>query len=297
MKPTPFFPFIIAVFLVGSVSQAGLAQYRLGDFVMPGTNSKAVVYQTIASTQMEITYSRPNMRGRKIFGNLVPYNKIWRTGADEATKLYFSTPVMMAGAPVDSGRYELFTIPGENLWQVILQKDRGQWGSYKYLPENDVARLAVTPRILDRPIETFTISVDSIGSNGGVLNISWGNRVVPVPITINLEDTVIPNLEKALRESSRPPYFQAAMFYYENNLDMDRASALMALALKRNPGHIGMLYRYALILKQKGDTEEAIEASEKSLKGAQGADPELKAEYVRLNTILLNELKSQKHQP
>ena len=295
MKFKSFFLTAIILILAVLVNQKSSAQNSPEDFIIPRTNSKAVIHQTIASTQIEITYNRPNKRGRKIFGNLVPFDKIWRTGSDEATEVYFSTPISLAGNAIDSGRYELFTIPGKKEWEVILQKNQNQWGSYKYNPENDVVRFSVTPIEISETIETFTISVDNVGSDYGVLNISWENIIVPIEIKINLRNTVIPNLEKALEKDGRRPYFQAAMFYFENNIDINRAAELMSLALERNPGHIGMLYRYALILKQKGDIPGAIAASEKSLKGAQNAGSELKAEYTRLNSSLLSELKSMKN--
>ena len=282
---------LFVIFLTASA----IAQNTSENFIIPKTNSKAVIQQTIASTQIEVTYNRPNKRGRKIFGNLVPYDQIWRTGADAATEIYFSTPVILAGNPLDSGRYELFTIPGKSTWEVILQKSQHQWGSYKYNPENDAVRFSVKSIKRKEIVETFTISLDNIGSDRGMLHISWDQVLVPVDIKIDLKHTVIPDLEKALTGEGRRPYFQAAMFYYENNLDINRAAELMSMALEKNPNHIGMLYRYALILKQKGDIPGAMKASEKSFEQAQSAGEELKAEYTRLNTKLQAELKSLKH--
>ena len=282
---------LFVIFLTASA----IAQNTSENFIIPKTNSKAVIQQTIASTQIEVTYNRPNKRGRKIFGNLVPYDQIWRTGADAATEIYFSTPVILAGNPLDSGRYELFTIPGKSTWEVILQKSQHQWGSYKYNPENDAVRFSVKSIKRKEIVETFTISLDNIGSDRGMLHISWDQVLVPVDIKIDLKHTVIPDLEKALTGEGRRPYFQAAMFYYENNLDINRAAELMSMALEKNPNHIGMLYRYALILKQKGDIPGAMKASDKSFEQAQTAGEELKAEYTRLNTKLQAELKSLKH--
>ncbi|NJN42074.1 MAG: DUF2911 domain-containing protein [Flammeovirgaceae bacterium] len=230
-----------------------------------------------------------------MFGNLVPYGQIWRTGSDSATELFFNTPVKLAGHAIDSGRYELFTIPGKTSWEIILQTSKRQWGSYRYNAANDVARFAVTPALSKKIIETFTMSIDQIGSDQGVLNISWDNVIVPIEIKIDLKSTVIPQLELALKNDGPRPYFQAAMFYYENDIDINRAAELMAMAIEKNPGHIGMLYRQALILQRKGDTKGAIEAAEQSLEGAQKADPELKAEYTRLNTLLLKELNASKN--
>lgn len=287
--------FFILLFFSANSFLPVAAQNAAGNFIIPKTNSKATVTQTIAATQIEISYNRPNKRGREIFGNLVPFGKVWRTGSDAATELYFSTPLRLAGNAIDSGRYELFTIPGKNKWEIILQKNKNQWGSYKYNAENDAARFSVIPVKAGKTFETFTIAIDQVGSANGVLNISWDDVVVPIEITIDLKTTVIPGLEKSLLKQDRPPYFHAAMFYFENDLDINRAAELMSLALKQSPGHIGMLYRQGLILKRKGDIKEAIQAAEQSLAGAQKADPELKAEYTRLNTALLAELKALKH--
>ena len=283
----------IVCFVAGTLSE-GFAQ-KNDDFIIPRTNSRATITQTIASTQIEVTYNRPNKKGRVIFGNLVPYGQVWRTGSDEATKVHFSTPLMLEGNEIDSGRYELFTIPGRNKWEVILQQSKNQWGSYRYDPENDVARFSVNPVTSDKIIETFTISVDRIGSDSGILNLAWDDVIVPIGIKVDLKTTVVPDLEKALLKEGRRPYFQAAMFYYENDLDINRAAELMVLALKQNPGHIGMLYRQALILKKKGDLAEAKQAAEQSLAGAQNMGSELKAEYIKLNKALLEELKTSKH--
>lgn len=288
-----FIPLNIFILIV-LMNPKSSAQINTEEFIIPRTNSKAVVHQTIASTKIEISYNRPNKRGRKIYGQLVPFDQVWRTGADESTKIYFNTPISFEGHFVDSGQYELFTIPGEQKWAVILQKNQNQWGSYRYNPEKDVIKFYVTPIITGKTIETFTISVDSIGSNYAVLHVSWENTVVPIELRVDLKQTVIPLLEKSLEQDSVPSYFQAAMFYYENVVDINRAASLMELALERKPGHIGMLYRYALILREKGEIQKAIKASERSFEAAQKAGPELKEEYTRLNSILLNELRSLK---
>ncbi len=282
--------FFMLMTIVTLIFNESLAQDKFEGFIVPRTNSRAVIQQTIASTLVEIQYNRPNKKGREIFGHLVPFDEVWRTGADEATEIYFSTPISLSGNHIDSGRYELFAIPGENVWEIILQESQNQWGSYRYNSENDVIRFSVTPQQVNHSIETFTFNIDKVGSDFATLQLAWDRTIVPIDLEVDLRSTVVPNLEKALHEGERPPYFQAAMFYFENNIDINRAEELMSLALKQNPNHIGMLYRYALILKEKGDILGAIKASEASLKGAQDVGRELKSEYIRLNTILLNQL-------
>jgi len=262
-------------------------------FVVPTTNSKAVVRQQVASTEIEVTYHRPSVKGRPIFGTLVPYGQVWRTGSDAATTIAFSTPVTLGGAPVDSGSYELFTIPGDQEWVVIIHENRSQWGSYAYDSSHDVARVTVRPVPLCSKVETFMISIDDVKTDHAMVNIAWDNLRVPVPIAIDVRATVVPKLEAALKADGRKPYFLAAMFYFENNLDIDRAAELMELAVRANPRHIGMLYRQALILERKGDRAGAIAAAERSFKGAQTSGAQLKEEYTRLNTALLDRLRKE----
>jgi len=117
------------LFLFASVA---LAQNEAAPFQVPTTNSGTTIQQRIAATDIEISYNRPNVKGRKIFGELVPYGKIWRTGSDAATKISFSTPLTLNGTPIDAGSYEIFSIPGEQEWTVIIHKNQSQWGSYSY---------------------------------------------------------------------------------------------------------------------------------------------------------------------
>jgi len=276
--------------LVAIATVAG-AQAPAGDFRPPTTNSRAVLKQRIAATEVEVDYGRPSLRGREVFGALVPWDQVWRTGADAATQISFSTPVTLEGAAVGAGDYELFTIPGRERWTVILQPARKQWGSYAYDAANDALRVAVVPVELRDPVETFTIGFDGVAGAAATLQISWDRVRVPVRVAVDLRATVVPQLEAALRGDGRRPYFLGAMFYFENDLDVDRAAELMALALEQNPGHIGMLYRQALILEKKGDRAGAIAAAEASLAGAAKAGPELGAEYARLNEALLARLR------
>jgi hypothetical protein len=278
----------ITLLLAGNLS----AQDDMAPFHIPTTNPEAMVQQYLASTRIEIKYHRPSVRDRVIFGGLVPYDKVWRTGSDAATTVSFSTPVEIEGARVEAGAYELFTIPGKEYWTVILQNAQSQWGSYSYDPSDDAARVDVKPVVLDASVESFTISVDDIKPNTAIINITWDRVRVPVRITIDLEETVIPQLEAALSAEGRRPYFLAAMFYYENDLDIDRAAELMTLAVAERPKHMGMLYRLALILERKGDISGAINAAERSLAEAKAADAgELQDEYIGLNAVLLERLK------
>ena len=240
-------------------------------FAVPTTNPPAVVKERVAATDIEITYHRPSVKGRTIFGALVPYGHVWRTGSDNATRISIGTPLKLNRVAVEAGTYELFTIPGEKEWTVILHQDKSQWGSYSYDAANDVARVIAKPEPLGTPIETFTIDVSDIRSSSATLNIGWERTRVPIQIDIDVRATAVPRVEAALQAPGRKPYFAAAMFYFENDLDIDRAAELIAQAIAQSPDHIGMLYRQALILAKKGDRAGAMAAAEKSLAGAESA--------------------------
>lgn len=258
-------------------------------FTIPGTNPPAEVHERIAATEVHIAYHRPRVRGREIFGALVPWDRVWRTGADNATRISFSRDVTLGGVPVPAGEYELFTIPGREAWTVIIHEHRSQWGSYAYDPAYDVARVPATPEEAPSPVESFTLSVEDVGRDRATLVLAWDRTRVPVEIAVDVA-ALVPEVEATLAGAPRPPYFLAAMFYWENDLDVTRAAELMALALEQSPGHIGMLHRQALILADAGDLEGARAAARASLEGARSAAPELRDEYTRLNRALLERL-------
>jgi len=259
--------------------------------VVPVTNPPGSLKQRVGATDIEVSYNRPSVKGRKIFGELVRYGQVWRTGSDSATKITFGTAVKVNGADVPAGAYELFTIPGESEWTVIIHQNKSQWGSYSYDAANDVARVTAKPAALSEPVETFTIGVGDLTAASATLNILWEKTRVPVTITVDVVGLVMPQIAAAMQAEGRKPYFTAAMFYYENNLDLDQAAAWMNAAIAERPGHIGMLHRLALILAKKGDKPGALAAARQSLDGAQKVGPELRDEYTRLNTALIEKLK------
>ncbi len=135
-----------------------------------------------SDTYIKITYSRPTKRGRKIFGDLVPYDKIWRTGANEATEITVTQPIQFAGKNVEPGTYSLFTIPNHKNWTVILNEEKGQWGAYKYNKKKDYLRVQVPSKKLDKTIEAFTMEFSKPDNNSTTLSIMWDQTQVNIPI-------------------------------------------------------------------------------------------------------------------
>ena len=286
---------LVAV-IAGSVLATSLfAQAPQIEF--PTASPAATLKQRVGLTDIEINYSRPSMRGREIFGGLEPYGAVWRTGANNATKITFNTPVKFNGTEVAAGTYALFTIPERaGDWTVIINKVSGQWGSYAYDVKNDVARVKATPVPQAQPIETFAITLSDLSAgNAATLNLWWENVRVPVKLEVDFLGTLVPKLD-ALMASAEPkkPYFSAAMFYYENNLDLKKAAAWMDAAIAERPNQMWMVYRKGLILEKMGDKSGALAAAQQSLelvKTDAQAPASLKEEYTRLNNALIARLK------
>ena len=281
---------LIALFVVAFVASSLLAQ-EAKKIEFPQASSGATVKERVGVTDVSIEYSRPNMRERKIFGGLVPYGQIWRTGANAATKMTFSTDVKLGGTPVPAGTYALFTIPGEAEWTVILSKVSDEWGSYAYNQKDDQARIKVKPVSLADPLETMTIGVQDIRAGKANLVIAWEKTKVPVEIDTDLVAKIKPQIEAAMAGSGEKPYFPAAMFYYENDLDMKLAKEWIDAAVKKQPDAVWMVYRKGLILKKAGDKEGAMAAAKQALELASKQDGEIKAEYTRLSEGLIASLK------
>ena len=259
----------------------------------PQASSAASVKERVGVTDVSVEYSRPNARERKIFGGLVPYGQVWRTGANAATKITFSTDVKLGGTAVPAGSYALFTIPGPSDWTVILSKVvDDQWGSYAYNQKDDQARVKVKPVAMAEPLETMTIGVQDIRSGKANLVIAWEKTKVPVPIDTDLVAKIKPQIEAAMAGGGdKKPYFAAAMFYYENDLDMKLAKEWIEAAAKKQPDAVWIVYRKGLILKKAGDKDGAMAAAKQALELAGKGEGEAKAEYTRLSEALIASLK------
>jgi hypothetical protein len=258
----------------------------------PQASPSASVKEKVGVTGVSIEYSRPSVRERKIFGGLLPYGVVWRTGANAATKITFSTDVKLGGAAVPAGSYALFTIPGEAEWTVILSKVvNDQWGSYAYDKKDDQARIKVKPVAMAEPQETMTISLQDMHAGKANLVIAWDKTKVPIEIDTDVVAKIKPQIEAAMAGSGKKPYFAAAMFYYENDLDMALAKQWIEAAAKEQPDAMWLIYRKGLILKKAGDKEGAMAAAKQALELASKAKGEAGAEYTRLSESLIASLK------
>lgn len=259
----------------------------------PDASPGVSITQRVGLTDIQINYNRPGAKGRKVYGGLVPYDHIWRTGANTATKISFSTPVKLNGNAIPAGTYELFTIPGTTQWTVIIHKNMSQWGVYTYDEKNDVARFQVVPVALPDYVETLDISLNDIRDESATLNIAWEKTRVPVAVSLDVKATLVPQIEAIMAAGGdKLPYARAAMYYLENNLDLAKAATWMDAAIAAQPDAFYLVYRKALILEKLGDKAGAIATAQKSLAAAkQAPSPALRDEYVDLNQALIDRLK------
>jgi Protein of unknown function (DUF2911) len=257
----------------------------------PAASPACTLKQRVGLTDIEVVYSRPGVKGRVIFGGIVPYGMVWRTGANQATRISFSTPVKLEDHEIPAGTYALFTIPGEDKWTIIINKDANQWGAFRYNEKDDLLRFDVTPVTLkDTAIDAFTIEFNRIRDESAVLNLVWDKTVVPIHLEVDVASKLVPQIEAAMAAPGKKSdglYFQAATFYYNHDLDQKKALDWVNAGLADNP-RIGyeMLHLKAEILARQGDKAGAIAAAKQSTELA------IKAEgpgssFVKMNQDLI----------
>jgi len=227
------------------------------------------------------------MKGRTIFGDLVPYNQIWRTGANNATNITFQSDVKIEGQNLEAGTYALFTIPGKEEWTIIFNKNAKQWGAYTYDKADDVLRVKVKPRALTNPIETFTIAFEEVNDQNLKACLLWEKTKVSFLIEVDQKAEILASIDEAM-QGEKKPYFQAAQYYYTHGLDIKKAAEWMVEADKGNTKAPHIKYWKSLILAKAGDKKGAIKAAEEGLKMAKSQN---NGEYVKLNTQALEAAK------
>ena len=227
-----------------------------------------MVKQRVGLTDVEVDYSRPNKNDREIFGGLVPYGTLWRTGANAVTKIRFSDAVTLGGKEIPAGEYALFTIPTANEWTIIVSKDAKVQSTADYKQENDAARITAKSEALPDTIETFTIGFRDVKGASATLNFVWDKTRVPVKLTTDDVEQVSKQLEAVVSaKTSLDPRtaYQAAAFYYDNNKDMNQAAKWIDQALEKNPDAYFMHYKKAQIQAKLGNKKEATTSAQKAI--------------------------------
>lgn len=254
---------------------------------MPSPSTTQTVKQEFGMGSIELIYSRPNIKNRIVFGDLVPYGKLWRTGANGATKLTFTTPVEIGGKKIDTGSYALYTIPAEDNWEIILNKGINNGGTTGYKESEDVVRFTVSSVKATTKTETFTMQFANIKPESCDLQLVWEKKSVSISITTNIKDKIRAQLDAAML-TEKKPYWQAAQFYFEYDKNLTRALENVTKATEENPKAFYMFLYKARIEKEMGKTAAAMETSKTSLALSKEAKND---DYVRMNEKLQKELK------
>jgi hypothetical protein len=287
---------LVRSFAAGLIlASAVFAQEAQGPrFTTPDASPTSTLKQKVGFTDIEIVYARPSVRERKTFGGLLPYGEVWRTGANSATKVTFSTAVKIGGKDLPAGSYALFSIPDAKEWTVIFNKVTGEWGAYSYKEANDALRVKVKPVALTQGVETFTIDINDIRTESATLNLVWEKTRVPVKIEVDVVKNVVAQIESVMASGATLTpalYFRAAMFYYDHGLDLKKAKTWVEQATKGDKPAFFMLHGKAKILAKLGDKAGAREAANQSMAAAQAQGGAVAAEYKRLNEALLATVK------
>ncbi len=245
------------------------------------------IKQDFGLSSIELSYSRPGVKGRKVFGDLVPFGKVWRTGANNATTIDFADDVTIGNTKIPAGKYGLLTIPDKDTWTIIITKQLDVTNPAAYKQEMDVVRTSLKPMMLKDKIETFTMQFANVKPSTCELEIMWDNTGVVLPISEDVESVVMKQIDDALNKDNRP-YFQAAMYYLDNGKDLNQAVAWFDKAIQQEPDGYWIYHQRANALAKLGKKDEAKVSAQKSIELAKAAKND---DYVRLNEKLLEQLK------
>lgn len=230
---------------------------------VPQPSPNQTIKQAFALSEITIDYSRPSVKNRNIFGDVVAYGKIWRTGANGPTKVTFGEDVKIEGSALTAGTYALYTIPNKDSWEIMFYKDLnlgGNVGDYKV--ENEALRIKVKPKALNDKVETFFIEVADITSNTANIELNWDKTRVAFNVVADIDAKIMKNIDASVVNDSRP-YFQAAGYYYEGNKDLSKANEWIDKAIAQNPKAFYMYMLKAKIQLKQNDKKGALESAEK----------------------------------
>lgn len=254
----------------------------------PSPSSTQTVKQEFGLSSIELSYSRPNMKGRKIFGDLVPYDAVWRTGANSATTLTFGDDVTIGGTKIPAGKYGLLTMPGATEWTIIITKQTDVTSPAAYKADQDVVRVKVKPNaMLPFTVESFTIFFDDVKANSTNLVLVWDKTSVALPITTDIDSKIMAQIDNSMNKDNKP-YFQSAMYYMESGKDLNQANMWFDKAIAQNPEAFWIHYQKANCCAKMGKKSEALAASNKSIELAKAAKND---DYIALNNKLQATLK------
>ncbi|MBV1922630.1 MAG: DUF2911 domain-containing protein [Flavobacteriaceae bacterium] len=258
----------------------------------PAPSPAQKIEQTVGLTDVTLEYSRPSMRERTIFGELVPYGKLWRTGANKNTMITFSDAVEIGGKTVEAGTYAIFTKPSAEQWEVYFYSDSNNWGTPQKWDDTKVAA-KVKAQVMAMPmdIQSFTMTFDDVTRDSAHLGMLWENVYVGVPLKFNTDTAVSASIDKVMGGPGANDYYQSAVYYLESGKDLNKAKEWINTAIEKRADAFWYYRQKSLIYAKSGDKKGAIAAAEKSMAMADKAG---NAAYVALNKKSLAEWKNMK---
>lgn len=262
-----------------------------GQIKTPQPSPTATITQKVGVSNISVEYSRPGAKGREIFGGLVSYGKMWRTGANKATKITFNENCVFGGAKVKKGSYSLFTIPGEKEWKVVLNKNTELWGVGEYDEENQVCSIVAKAINTKDFTESFTIDFGTFQSFSAIMSLKWANT----KIDIKIESLEAKKLEKQYLElltkgPSANDYYNGAKFFADNTSEYEMALEWINTAIKKRPDAFWMQFHKARILKKMGNNKESILVAEGVIELAREKKDDYG--YIKRSEDLIKSIKS-----
>jgi Protein of unknown function (DUF2911) len=253
----------------------------------PQLSPTQTLKQNFGVSSIELSYSRPSLKGRKLYVDLAPAGKIWRTGANQATTVTFGDTVFIGGKKIAPAKYGLVTIPDAAEWTVILTKQLDATSPEAYKQENDVVRVKVQPYTLPMSIETFTISIDDIKSNSCVIGLLWGTAYVGLHVTNDIDKVVMRQIDNIMNKDNKP-YYNAAQYYFDNGKDLNTALVWVSKAADASPSSQPWVHTLKTrILAKMGKKTEATAAAKNAIQIAKNTN---NPDYVKQNEDILKTL-------
>ncbi len=283
---------IFKTFTIASLMSFGLFHSNVDaqGLKTPVSSTSQKITQGFALSDIQIEYSRPSAKGRVIFGDLVPFGKIWRTGANNSTKITFGDDVKINGTDVKAGTYAIYTVPGEKEWKLSLYSDLKLGGSVAdYDEKNEVVAIQLTVKPLADKVETFTIQVNNITNTSANISLAWENTQVSFDVNTEIDSKVMAGIESALKDNR--PYAQAASYYFENGKDLNQAYEWIKIATNQNPNAFWLLLTQAKIENALGYYDDAILSANQSKEKASAAKNN---DYVKMCNQLINQVNESK---
>ncbi len=274
---------ILALLLVASTSAFSQPVLKT-----PAPSPLQTVTQAFGLGEVKVEYSRPGIKGRVVFGDLVPFNAIWRTGANQATKITIGDDMKINGTALAAGTYAIYTMPNQTEWDVMFYKDLTLGGDVaNYKPENEAMHFKIRPTTMNDKLETFTIAFNDVTGTTCKLDLMWENTRISIPLLADVDSKIVKSIETIMGSDKRP-YYAAANYYFDNGKDMNKALEWANKAVTENPDAYWMSHLKAKIQLKMNDTKGAIASATASMEKAKADKDD---HYIMLNTKLIEQAK------